>query len=184
MLRRQFLTTLAAVVYGAIGLLIAIPGMRFLTAPRRSSRGRSRFIRALPLAALVPDKPLRVTIHADRHDAYMHYPPGPIGSVWLLRKPNETDESDTNGGEVVRCLQTICPHLGCGIDYAVGRQRFTCPCHASDFDLTGAAQTGPSPRGMDELACRISDPDESGRRWIEIQYQEFKTGLARREPLT
>jgi len=117
-----------------------------------------------------------VTVLADRWDAYTHYPPGPIGNVWLLR--SESDDRDPK----IRCLHVICPHLGCAIDYSADRKTFNCPCHASEFDAAGRRRFGPSPRDMDELECRISDADESGVQWVEVKYQEFQTGVSAKRP--
>jgi hypothetical protein len=30
---------------------------------------------------------------------------------------------------------------------------------------------------MDALECRVLAPDSDGRRWVEIVYDEFRTGL-------
>ncbi len=74
----------------------------------------------------------------------------------------------------------ICPHLGCAIDYAADRDVFQCPCHASEFDRLGRRVVGPAPRDMDELPCRVTAADESGQRWVEVQYDVFKTGIAKK----
>ena len=174
--RRTFLKTLAAGLNGLIGLAVVIPGIRFLLDPlRRASRQRG-FIRVAPVTSLAPGRPARVTVMADRWDAYTHHPPGPIGNVWLLR--NESDDRDPK----IRCLHVICPHLGCAIDFAADRNAFHCPCHASEFDSAGRRRFGPSPRDMDELECRISDAGESGVRWVEVKYQEFQTGASDKRP--
>jgi nitrite reductase/ring-hydroxylating ferredoxin subunit len=116
--------------------------------------------------------------------------------VWLVPESskaaggvlsNETPRVVTDLGAQqttgLKCYQTICPHLGCGTDFDAARGRFVCPCHASDFDLSGRVLSGPSPRGLDELACRISGPAPDGARWVEVEYREFKTGTAERERL-
>ncbi len=199
--RRGFLKRCLALVHGFLGGFVAFAGLRFLLDPlRRTGRPRAgqlaggwgrdgRYIRVAPLSALASHRPtglpaagdkggsVRVAVLADRWDAFTHYPPGPIGSVWLLPTVNE------RGEPTVRCLQTICPHLGCAIDYRSDREIFSCPCHASDFDRTGKRLTGPSPRDMDELNCRITEADGQGRRWIEISYQEFETGAGVKRPL-
>jgi len=174
--RRTFLKALTAGLNGLIGLALVIPGMRFLLDPlRRASRQRG-FIRVGPLASFSVGRPQRVTVMADRWDAYTHHPPGPIGNVWLLR--DESDDRDPK----IRCLQVICPHLGCAIDCAADHDAFNCPCHASEFDAAGRRRFGPSPRDMDELQCRITEADESGVRWVEVQYREFQTGVSEKRP--
>ncbi len=210
--RRTFLKALAALIDGAVALGVAIPGLRFFAGPLRRKRSGRDFSRVTPLDGLPEGRPIRMVVTADRYDAYVHYPPGPIGQVWLIRNaapprscspPSEISnlkseisnlkseisnlksEISKGGGPpdgepCVRCFQTICPHLGCEIDYAADRNAFACPCHASEFDADGRRKFGPAPRDMDKLECRVSPPDENGRRWIEVRYQEFQTGVAER----
>lgn len=173
--RRALLKSIAVTLHGAIAVLLGIPAVRFLFDPFRRKRGEADFIRVARLSALSGNKPVRAVVRDARQDTFIHYPPGPVGSVWLVPAPDEATPPC--------CLQTICPHLGCGIDFADGPGVFTCPCHASDFDRTGKALSGPSPRDMDPLDCRLSDPDESGERWVEVRYQEFQTGVPQRRPL-
>ena len=47
----------------------------------------------------------------------------------------------------IAAVSTVCPHLSC----VVKRHddgTYTCPCHGSVFDKTGAVMGGPSPRGL------------------------------------
>lgn len=174
--RRTLLVRALGAAQAVLGMVVALPGLRMLLAPLRRARRATGFIRVAPLPNET-GKPIRVTVSADRWDGYMHYPPGPIGAVWLITEPA------TDGSTGVRCLQTVCPHLGCGINYVADRGAFTCPCHTSDFDARGKRLFGPSPRDMDELECRISEQDETGRRWVEVRYQEFRTGTSQRVPV-
>ncbi len=174
--RRGFLTGIIAVVNTVIGLAVAVPGLRFLLDALWRTRGRSGFVRVAPLSTISRDQPMRVIVRADRWDAYVRYPPGPIGSVWLVRTDQIADDADVTSAPRIRCLQTICPHLSCGVDYVVDRAAFSCPCHVSEFDAGGKRLSGPSPRDMDELECRVTPPDEDGRRWVEVRYQEFQSG--------
>jgi Rieske Fe-S protein len=175
--RRTFLGLAADAVQAALAAAVVIPGVRFLLAPLQRRRGEAAFQRLAPLQNVSAGEPVRVVVTADRWDAYVHHPPGPIGNVWLIRGDDDAAHPR------IRCLQTICPHLGCGIDYQPARGVFSCPCHASEFDSTGKATSGPSPRPMDELECRISEPDEQGRRWVEVYYQEFEPGVVERRPV-
>ena len=179
MTRRTVLQILAGFIHAAMGLALSIPALRFLAHPLKRKRRSAEFMRIAPLSAVPPHAPIRVAVSAVRVDGFLNFPSAPIGQVWLDRPAPSAD-----GSTAVRCLQTICPHLGCAIDLNTARTGFTCPCHASDFTRDGARRTGPAPRSMDELECRVSTPDTSGERWVEIRYQEFRTGIAQREFLS
>ncbi len=178
MLRRPFIKVIAASINVVVVFALAIPALRYLLDPlwRRADtpsggERETRFIRAGLLSATSGKRPVRTVVSGDRWDAFTHYPSGPIGTVWLLRK--DQDDRDPQ----LRCLSSVCPHLGCAIDYASDRGVFQCPCHASEFGPDGRRRSGPSPRDMDELECRIAAADEHGRRWIEVRYQQFRTGV-------
>ena len=176
--RRTFLKLVTVGANALIAAVVAVPALRFVLHPLRRGGRQRDFIRIAPLTALSADRPTRVVVIHDRRDAFTQYPPGPIGAVWLVRTPGDGSEPP------VRCLQTMCPHLGCAIGYAAERDTFVCPCHASEFDRLGRRRFGPVARDMDALPCRVTPPDEAGRRWIEVQYQEFHTGTPDQRPLT
>jgi thiosulfate dehydrogenase [quinone] large subunit len=47
---------------------------------------------------------------------------------------------------------TVCPHLGCTVQYAPSANLMICPCHGSQFDVTnGAVLNGPAQRGLTKL---------------------------------
>jgi len=168
------------------------------------------FIRVASLDALPSGRPVRVPVFAPRRDSFIQYPRARIGEVWLLRGGvanrsagrggdpagqggtgadgndpggNGADGATRNatgadGPPLVRAWQTLCPHLGCGIDYAPLRRQFACPCHTSAFAPDGSRLFGPSPRDMDALDVRITNAE--GRPWVEVQYRQFRTGVADR----
>ena len=173
--RRTFLKRASAAVSGLIATVIGLPAIRYLLDPLTRGRKTSEYIRVAPLSSLPPGRPVIVPVVAERVDAYTRYPPGAIGNVFLVRQSDAPDAA-------VTCFQVTCPHLGCAIEYAEARGRFACPCHASDFAPDGSVLSGPSPRGMDQLECRISEPDATGQHWVEVKYQEFEAGIAERRP--
>jgi len=175
--RRTFLKAMAWILDGAIALALAIPAFRFVAEPLRRRRELRGFIRVGLLDSIPKGRPTRVVVSADRRDAYVHFLPGPVGQVWLSR------ETDSGGEPRVRCLQSICPHLGCGVEFVPGRDAFSCPCHASEFDRQGVRRFGPSPRDMDVLECRVGPADEDGRQWIEVGYVEFQPGVAEKRTI-
>ena len=188
--RRSFFQTVATVAGGLASLIVAVPVVRFLFDPLKRRPTGGTFIRVAELSSIPNNRPVRVVVVSDRWDGYTHFPPGPIGSVWLIAAATDTGEAGlptspgAPGALPVRCLQTICPHLGCGTDYVPDRGTFACPCHASDFDLSGRRLEGPSPRDLDELECRVTEPDAEGRRWVEVKFEKFQTGVATKRAVT
>jgi quinol---cytochrome c reductase iron-sulfur subunit, bacillus type len=173
--RRAFLATAAGWLSTLILLALSACGLGFVLDPLGTKKQAGKKQRIAPLDNVPADKPLRVVVRADRWDAYVHHPPGPIGTVWLTRNGSDGDASK------VRCFQAACPHLGCGIDYAPDRDAYYCPCHVSEFGPDGARRLGPTPRGMDELVATVTEPDKDGKRWVEIEYAEFVTGTAEKK---
>lgn len=170
--RRAFFATAATAVRWAIGVALAAPGIAFVLSPLSRARQRRAFLKLAQLDAIPNDDPVCRTVTADRSDAYIHYPPGPIGRVWVRR----AESADGEGR--LQCFQATCPHLGCMIEYSSARGMFHCPCHASGFDKNGHRLSGPAPRDMDSLPVQVTDPDENGHRWVEVEYKEFQTGVA------
>lgn len=50
-----------------------------------------------------------------------------------------------------------CTHLGCTVPWDADTSRFTCPCHASSFDITGAVLASPAPRPLDLFQVRVEN---------------------------
>ena len=147
-----------------------IPGLGFLGHPLRKQTIRGA------------DTPLRVANERDvktgqarardrgrqRQDAWMRLDKVTLGSLWLVR-------ASENGP--IKSFSTVCPHLGCGIDFNDKLGKFDCPCHDSTFDLDGRCLGGPSPRGLDELEARVEGRD------VLVRYRRFRVGSAKREPI-
>lgn len=128
--RRGFLAKFGAVLVG--GLVGVFPFMAGLVAfcdPLRRGKGEVQAIRLATLDSLPDDGvPRPFPVISDRQDAWTHYPPEPMGAVYLIREP---------GQSTVRALNATCPHAGCFVGYLATKKYFRCPCHTSAFDLEG-----------------------------------------------
>jgi cytochrome b6-f complex iron-sulfur subunit len=71
----------------------------------------------------------------------------PAGRFYLVRLDD--------GGFLA--LDRTCTHLGCTVPWRSDQGRFTCPCHASTFDVTGAVLGPPAPRPLDRYLVRIEN---------------------------
>ena len=159
----------STVLGGGAALAVGVPAVRMALAParKRTVTGVGEFVAVAAFDALPADgTPIVVPVVVDApRDGWTALPPTAVGAVFLRRD-----------GARVRALSTVCPHLGCGIDYDAERRSFACPCHESAFALDGRVSTGPSPRSMDALETRV----RSGR--VEVRFQKFKGGISEREP--
>jgi Rieske Fe-S protein len=106
--------------------------------------------------------PVRVDIYADRVDAWNRIENVKIGSAWVIERDGQ-----------LHAFSTVCPHLGCAVDYNAEHQKFECPCHDSAFALDGAREAGPSPRPLDALELE----EQSDGGLISIRFERFKQGV-------
>lgn len=52
-------------------------------------------------------------------------------------------------------LSSKCTHLGCSVPWNEEEKKFICPCHASQFDMTGKVLSSPAPRALDIYKIKI-----------------------------
>ena len=168
--RRVFLKLVTAGLGALTAGLAIIPGLGFLAAPPRgrAAAGGSNPLRVASEHDVKPNRPLRVTAVGPHEDAWLRLDKVTLGSCWLVRAAEDGP---------IRAFSTVCPHLGCGVDYDETAGKFSCPCHTSAFDLDGRCLSGPSPRGLDELEAHVEGRD------VLVRYQRFRVGSAKREPI-
>lgn len=181
--RRGFLTKLrrpeflAAAIGGLVGFVPFVMGSLFFLDPlirKRDSdaadtkkrpggveKDDEGFIKMTITANDLPEDgtPQSFQVKDDIIDAWNKFLDQRIGSVWLRKGP---------GGKVL-CFSTICPHLGCAVEYRNSEKDFYCPCHASAFDLDGNKTNVIPPRSMDSLKYKIKNGNE-----IWIKYEKFR----------
>jgi Rieske Fe-S protein len=180
--RRSFLAAIAAVILG--GIVAAFPFVAgwgvFMNPLRRRPRGNDpaddgNFVRIGPLDLVPADGvPRQFALTADVVDAWMRAPRQRIGSAFLSR-------TETASGPKVTALSSVCPHLGCAVDYHATAGEFECPCHASAFAKDGAKLFGPSLRGLDPLPVKLVET--GGVQEIWVNPERFRAGIAERVPI-
>lgn len=163
------LKLLSGACAGGAGAAVGIPALRALldTRGKKTVSGDGDLLRVASADAIPSDgSPIKlpVVIEAPK-DAWVLLPPTEIGSVYVQKVE----------GELI-AYSTVCPHLGCSIDYVAARKQFACPCHESAFDSQGKVIGGPSPRAMDRLEARVAGDA------IEVRYVRFMQGTKARIP--
>ncbi len=166
--RRGFLT----VGFGAVGVGLAAaalgPAAAMLAHPlgHATTSGTDAFIPVGGRTTFGVD-PVKVDIFADRVDAWNRVVQVKVGSAWVLEQ-----------GDQLVAYSTVCPHLGCGIDYVPDKKKFLCACHNSWFSIEGAVEEGPCLRSMDTLETQVGEDN-----LVQIRYQKFKQGIEAKEPV-
>jgi Rieske Fe-S protein len=158
-----------------LGLLFAavlgVPAVIYLIDPLNRKRAKSDYrSTGVRLSSLEVNKPVQAVLRDVRHDAWTLHPNDVIGRVWLVKRDKNTVEAFT----------TVCPHLGCSVNFEASVGRFICPCHNGTFDLEGQRVqfkegNNPAPRDMDKLKVR-RDPKDSDM--ILVEYLNFRQGEA------
>jgi len=131
--RRSFLSRIAALLGGLAVFEAGWIGATFLGShrSRASLQEENGFQVAGPVERFEPGS---VTAFRDRH-------------FYLVRLDD--------GGFLA--LHRKCTHLGCTVPWIADEQRFTCPCHASAFDIRGDVLSAPAARALELFAVRIDN---------------------------
>ncbi len=158
--RRGFLVKLTLGLNALIAAALGLPVIAYLADPLRRRRGSAgSFVRIARLDDLVDSEPKKVGVRGQVLDAWTRASEERLGAVWLVRS-----------GSRVTAYSTICPHLGCGVDFRARERKFACPCHGSAFAIDGRRVAGPSPRDLDPLVTRVRDG------WVEVRWRRLRQG--------
>jgi menaquinol-cytochrome c reductase iron-sulfur subunit len=166
--RRSFLGFVTKLLMAGIGLMVAVPAIGYFVSPLRKRSTKEGTERSFADAGSLSDIPLGawklVSLETVEQDGWKKT--RIRRAIWVLR------QSDKDQGIAV--LSSICPHLGCPINWHPGQSSFICPCHGGLFNAEGKQTGGPPPRSMDSLDFEV----RGGRLWV--RWQDFKIGVADR----
>jgi menaquinol-cytochrome c reductase iron-sulfur subunit len=171
--RRTFLRWAIHGMGAVFAVVLGVPAVIYLIDPRNRAGRNTGFRPVARLSELPEGTPKEVVIRETRLDAWTLHPDDVVGRIWLVRR-----------GRDVQAFNTMCPHLGCSINFT--GVEFRCPCHGASFALTGARQPGSvAPRGMDTLDVELEriagTPDADPDFLIKVKYQKFKTQVGTKE---
>ena len=169
--RRGFIKFLCAFIGTLISVMPFGAGLWVYLDPlaKREDDDGDGFIKVTTLDAIPADgSPAKFSVVADKVDAWNRFTNVSIGAVYLRLVDG-----------VPKALHTVCPHLGCFVDYRSGNNDFFCPCHNSNFKLDGSMVSGVSPRAMDPLEIRIRNKTE-----VWVKFQNFQPGHSHAVPVS
>lgn len=172
--RKFFSQLLAGMISAIVGLVPMITGTLFFLDPLFRKKTSEKdgeltggvikdddgYIKMSVTADALPadGTPQLFKVKDDVVDAWNKFLNVDVGSVWLRRMPNHQ----------VIAFSSICPHLGCTVDYRKSNNDFYCPCHTSAFDVDGKKKNVMPPRGMDTLQLK----QNGNELWIK--YEKFR----------
>jgi len=168
MQRRSFLKWVIHGLGALFAALLGLPAMAFLLDARNRPARAGQLKTVARLNDLVEGVPHQVVVQETRRDAWTLHPNDVIGRVWLIRRDKEAVDAFT----------TVCPHLGCSVNFEEKNKLFICPCHGGTFEISGQRVdrpgfVNPAPRNMDRLECRRDPTDPE---LIQVKYQNFLQG--------
>lgn len=167
--RREFLKIAGLGGLNAgLGLVVAAPAVGCVLYPltHTTVSGGGEYLPAGKVAALKEGEPVKLELYANKRDAWNRVVDVKVGSAWVMREGSE-----------IKAYSTVCPHLGCAVDYDTDEKKFKCPCHHSTFAMDGKVEEGPAPRPLDTLEVK----DDSGA--LAIRYERYKQGVKEKESI-
>ncbi len=159
--RRNFLDIITVLVLGVIGLLLLVPAIWYLLAPLRQRGGKRELVFVANLADLPKGEWKLLSLELVQADGWRQTKTR--HSVWV-RRDGDTEKD-------ISVKSSICPHLGCPVNWNPDKNEFVCPCHGGIFDASGQKIGGPPPRALDPLEFEV----RSGKLWV--RWQDFKIGV-------
>ena len=168
--RRRFLGFLTNMLMAVIGLLVAIPALEYFLAPlrRRATSDGPAFTDVGPLSDIPAGQWRLLSLDLVNQDGWKKTR---VRQAAWVRRQGE-------GERGITVLSSICPHLGCPVNWHPDQSQFVCPCHGGLFNVEGGNTGGPPPRAMDPLEFEI----RAGRLWV--RWQDYKIGVAERVPVS
>jgi menaquinol-cytochrome c reductase iron-sulfur subunit len=163
--RRSFFGALLGVGGIAMSALLAVPVLRFVLYPLYSRSSLSKWSKVGLVDVLPPagSPPVKKEITFHRLDG------------WRETVTTESVYVERTADGKVRILSSICPHLGCTVQWRGSSSDFFCPCHGSVFSRVGKHLAGPSRRGMDPLPHEQKDGD------LLVHFEFFREDVPNRE---
>lgn len=79
-----------------------------------------------------------------------------VGGVAFVSYQNGSILLDHPSDSVYNALSTVCPHQGCTVSsYDSSSKQFICPCHGSEFSLTGNVTRGPADLLWEDIRLKL-----------------------------
>jgi Rieske Fe-S protein len=145
--RRQMFMKIATLFNGVVGVVLAIPIVRYLLSPVTGA-GKSGYESWISLGS-IDQFPSGETRIASFRNPVAQASDGETADI-----PCWVRHVDNNQFQV---FAINCAHLGCPVRWFPQSGLFMCPCHGGAYYADGARASGPPERGLFEYPFKILD---------------------------
>ena len=161
--RRDLLVKLGLLFDGCVGLLLAVPIVRYLWSP--VTLGRREGYESWVSLGTIDQYPVGQTRLATYQNPVATPADGETAKVacWVRRIDDER----------FQVFAVNCAHLGCPVRWFPQSGLFMCPCHGGVYYANGERASGPPPRGLFHCVWRVRRVDDSDL--LEIQAPHYPT---------
>ena len=140
--RRTFLSRLFWGLSSLLGALVGIPVIGAFLSPAFRPVEKAQWVAVGNADAFGAEPALAHHLHPS-HEGWVNATAEM--QVWAVRASEGT----------YRIFDNHCTHLGCPYHWDASQQRFVCPCHGGQFDITGKVLAGPPPRPLDYYESKV-----------------------------
>jgi Rieske Fe-S protein len=134
--RRWLLFNAAIALNGVVGLVLAVPIVRYLLAPWKRDSSYDSWV-SLGVADAFPEGETRLAFYKN-----------PATNPWDGQTDNVACYVRRSGGGQFQVFAINCAHLGCPVRWFPQSQLFMCPCHGGVYYADGSRASGPPERGL------------------------------------
>ena len=78
-----------------------------------------------------------------------------VGGSLVVNSPSDRIIVIRTSPSAIVALSNICTHLGCGVRYNGTQGILQCPCHGSEYSLTGQVLQGPAVRPLTRYTTQL-----------------------------
>ena len=143
--RRAFFTNVAIFFNAIVGVVLAVPIVRYLLSPVSRER-KPGYDSWVPLGGLeqFPSGETRLATYRN-----------PVVNVWDGETADIACWVRNVDGKTFQVFAINCAHLGCPVRWFPESNLFMCPCHGGVYYQDGSRASGPPERGLFEYDYRV-----------------------------
>ena len=134
--RRWLLMTAGVALNGLVGLVLAVPIVRYLLAPWRKDTSYNSWVS------------LGASDEFPLGETRLAYYKNPATNPWDGQTENVACYVRRESVDQFRVFAINCAHLGCPVRWFPQSRLFMCPCHGGVYYADGSRASGPPERGL------------------------------------